>query len=249
MLQIEPAPPTLREVNCEARRQRILETTRRLIASGGMRALTMRSLAAGARLSVTTLYNLIGGREEIINALIGDSIDRMDRILEREAPLEDPLQRCRAIITVSIDHVVENKKFFQPLTMALYDAGDRENVPPRPISNRATRMQSLAIREAISQGLLTDLLDPEVLASQIYHGWEIAYSHWGRGVVDEVGFRAQALYGLYVALLGVAAPQVRPQIESELRALDLQLAGKPARRVPLERAAGEHSNSSSSRAS
>ncbi|MBW2390360.1 MAG: helix-turn-helix transcriptional regulator, partial [Deltaproteobacteria bacterium] len=85
MLQIEPEPPTLREVNCEARRQRILETARRLITRGGMRALTMRRLAAGARLSVTTLYNLIGGREEIIKALIGDSIDRMNRVLEREA--------------------------------------------------------------------------------------------------------------------------------------------------------------------
>ncbi|MBW2725254.1 MAG: TetR/AcrR family transcriptional regulator [Deltaproteobacteria bacterium] len=249
MLQIEPEPPTLREVNCEARRQRILETARRLITRGGMRALTMRRLAAGARLSVTTLYNLIGGREEIIKALIGDSIDRMNRVLEREAPLEDPLQRCRALITVGTDHVVENKEYFQPLIMALYEAASREDVPRRPISNRATSMYSLAIQEAISQGLLTDVLDPDVLGSQIFHGWETAYMHWGRGIIDEASFRARALYGLYVALLGAAAPHVRPQIEAELRALNLQLAVNPASRVLPEDTAGEHSSSSSIRVS
>ncbi|MBW2294054.1 MAG: TetR/AcrR family transcriptional regulator [Deltaproteobacteria bacterium] len=214
-----------------------------------MRALTMRRLAAGARLSVTTLYNLIGGREEIIKALIGDSIDRMNRVLEREAPLEDPLQRCRALITVGTDHVVENKEYFQPLIMALYEAASREDVPRRPISNRATSMYSLAIQEAISQGLLTDVLDPDVLGSQIFHGWETAYMHWGRGIIDEASFRARALYGLYVALLGAAAPHVRPQIEAELRALNLQLAVNPASRVLPEDTAGEHSSSSSIRVS
>lgn len=238
MLQLDSGPPTLREVNCEERRLRILETASRLIARGGMRALTMRRLAAGARLSVTTLYNLIGGREKIIRALIVDSIDRMDQILEREAPLADPLQRCRAIVTVSIDHVIENKSYFRPATLTLTDQSPRKDSPHRPISNRAAGMQSLAIREAISQGLLIDLLDPDVLGWQIYHTWENAYAQWGRGTVDDAGFRAWALHGLYVALLGVATPRTRPMIESELRALDLQLGSSPnpSSRGPLERA-------------
>ena len=37
--------------------------------------------------------------------------------------------------------------------------------------------------------------------------------------IDEDGFRARALYGLYVALLGVATKRARPSIEAELSKL------------------------------
>ena len=61
--------PTLRQVNIESRRRRILEAARNLIATGGMQALSMRKLAAESGLAVTTLYNLYGSRDEILFAL------------------------------------------------------------------------------------------------------------------------------------------------------------------------------------
>lgn len=227
MFQIESTPSNLREVHCESRRQRILEAARRLIASSGMQAVTMRRLAKDAGLSVTTLYNLIGGRGKIVAALIDDAIDRMDDVLTREAPLDDPIERCRAVVTVSIEYVVRNAEIFQPLALSVsHDVADKMSngdEAKRSISNRASRMQSLAIREAIAQELLIDLLDPDCLGSQIYHGWEAAFFLWGQGVLDEVEFRARALYGLYVALLGVSSEKLRPKIESELRSLECNL--------------------------
>ena len=47
--------PTLREVNIESRRQRILEAARSLIAGGGMQSLSMRKLAAESGLAVVGL--------------------------------------------------------------------------------------------------------------------------------------------------------------------------------------------------
>ena len=70
MFQIESTPSTLREVHCESHRQRILVSAQRLIASGGMRTVTMRRLAEDADLSVTTLYSLIDGHGKIVAALI-----------------------------------------------------------------------------------------------------------------------------------------------------------------------------------
>ena len=46
------SPVGLRELNVAARRERILEAARRLIAAGGMPALSMRKLAREAGLSV-----------------------------------------------------------------------------------------------------------------------------------------------------------------------------------------------------
>jgi AcrR family transcriptional regulator len=44
------------------RRQRILGAARRLVAERGYEALTMRELAQVSRVTVPTLYNLIGGK-------------------------------------------------------------------------------------------------------------------------------------------------------------------------------------------
>ena len=82
-------PATLREINVEARRRRILDAARSLIAKGGMAALSMRKLATEAGLSVTTLYNLYGVRDEILHALIDDAVDRIEPVLDAEAPIVD----------------------------------------------------------------------------------------------------------------------------------------------------------------
>ena len=57
----------------------------------------MRKLARRADLSVPTLYNLFGGREEILKALVVEAIDRMDAILEHEAKRADLTGKLAAL--------------------------------------------------------------------------------------------------------------------------------------------------------
>ncbi len=215
---------SLREINVEARRHRILDAARRLIAEGGMAALSMRKLAAEAGLSVTTLYNLYGVRDEILNALIHDAVDRMEPVLDAEAPLDDPLERCRAIITVSVAHFDEHEAIYRPMMVASYEGLSSTAVADRRMAKRAAGMQSEAIEQAIAQGLLHDTLSPDRLGEQIYHGYELACVQWAFGLIDIAGFEARALYGLYLALLAVAIDEVRPQLEAHLRDLEGQLA-------------------------
>jgi AcrR family transcriptional regulator len=222
VLHQAPAP-SLREINCEARRQRILEAARTLITDGGMPALSMRKLAQEADVSVTTLYNLFGARNDILAALVHDAIDRIDQILEREAPLDDPIERCRAVITVSVRYIADQEATFRPMIHTLYQGLSLGGIERSDTSERAAHMQRIAIEKAIDQGLLHDTLDPGVLASQIYHGYDLACCHWAYGLLDADGFRARALYGLYVALLAVATDRLRPALETELRTLEREL--------------------------
>lgn len=220
---------SLRERNVAARRQRILDAARRILLRDGLAGLSMRKLADEADLAVKTLYNLWGGRGSILAALVEDAMDRMDGALEREAPLDDPLERCRAVVTVSIREIVEDEAVFRPMVIASQENRAGDDARQRDSTTRATRMQAVAIRAAIEQGLLRDLLDPEQLGRQIHHGYEMALLRWASGDLDEEGFRARALYGLYVALLGVASDAVRPSIEAELRRLEpiLRAQGAP----------------------
>jgi len=225
MSQLDEPSRSLREVNCEARRQRILEAARTLIARGGVQALSMRKLALEAGVSVTTLYNLFGVRNAILAALVHDAIDRIDQILEDEAPLDDPIERCRAVITVSVRYIGDQEAVFRPMVLTLYQGLLLGGIERPDTSERAAHMQQVAIEKAIAEGLLRDTLDPGVLASQIYHGYDLACCQWAYGLIDTAGFRARALYGLYVALLAVATDQIRPMLEGELGKLEAELGG------------------------
>jgi hypothetical protein len=133
------------------------------------------------------------------------------------------------VITVSIQHLVENEVIFRPMLMAAHQGLGQRSVADGRVSQRAARMQGVAIEAAIEQGLLRDVLDPNLAGRQIYHGYDLAAVQWAFGVLDDAGFRVRALYGLYTVLLGIASEPVRPRIEAELRELEEQLvAARPA---------------------
>jgi AcrR family transcriptional regulator len=227
--------PTLRETNIEFRRQRILEAARGLIAGGGMQSLSMRKIAVESGLAVTTLYNLYGSRDDILFALVEDAVDRIVPILDAEAPIEEPLARCRAVITVSVEYFAENDAIYRPMMVASYEGLSDGLAADRRLAKRAAGMQREGIEQAIAQGLLTDTLDPERLGEQIYHGYELACVQWAFGLLDDAGFRARALYGMYIALLAVASDALRPEIEAELKALEDELAASAERSEQRER--------------
>ena len=215
---------TLRQINIRSRRQRILKAARNLIAGGGMPSLSMRKLATEAGFSVTTLYNLYGSRDDILFALIQDAIDRMVPILDAEAPVDDPLARCRAVITVSVRQFAANEDIYRPMIVASYEGLSCGPEADRRLAKRAAGMQREGIEQAIEQGLLADTLEPERLGEQIYHGYELACVQWAFGLLDEAGFRARALYGMYLALLAVANDAVRTELEANLKSLEGELA-------------------------
>ena len=144
-------PATLREINVEARRRRILDAARSLSAICGMAALSMRKLATEAGLSVTTLYNLYGVRDEILHALIDDAVDRIEPVLDAEAPIVDePLERCRAIITVSVAHFEQHDAIYRPMIVASYEGLSRAGFSDRRLAIRAGGMQSAAIQQGMT---------------------------------------------------------------------------------------------------
>ena len=234
---LQKKPTTLRALNIEARRQRIIEAARKLIATGGMPALSMRKLGATAGLSVTTLYNLFGNSDGILSALIDDAIDRVDEALERESCREDPIEQCHAVVTLGVRCMVEDEAVYRPVNIARHERLARAGAEERHVSDRAAAIVATAIRQAITQGQLTDLLDSRQLAQQIYTSWDRAFAHWAFGLIDEAEFRDRALYGMYVVLLGIATETVQPHILDQLHQLERALDQS---RQKAEESAEEH---------
>ena len=63
----------------ELRRQRILAAARTTLARDGFDALTVRSLAEQAGITVPTIYNLVGSKDDLLRQLIEGLLNRCER--------------------------------------------------------------------------------------------------------------------------------------------------------------------------
>jgi AcrR family transcriptional regulator len=141
---IPQAVSSLREANCESRRQRILESARQLIAEEGPAAITMRRLATEAGLSVTTLDTLIGSQEKILTAVVVDALDQIGSGLARESALDDSLIPIRLLMRAGI-------AFFRPTSI-------RQRTSPRANgrSSSTARASNRDVRRSCGTRLLHD---------------------------------------------------------------------------------------------
>ena len=204
------------------RRDRIVEAARRIIVRDGIDGLAMRGLAKEAGVAVRTLYNLFEGRDAILFEITSRAMDRMDAAYDAEAPLDDPIARCHAVVVISLRHVVEEEAWYRPVLLWRPEPGSR--AAERSLATRAGRMQAVALEAAMARGDLRQECDPEALGRLIYDGWEHAARLWAERHTDAEGFEARALYALYVALLSVATDTHRDTFVARIRELEARLA-------------------------
>ncbi|MEE3328898.1 MAG: helix-turn-helix domain-containing protein [Myxococcota bacterium] len=221
------SPPGLRERNLEVRRQQILRAARELLSRGGLGALSMRKLADEASLSVNTLYNLWGTREEILRALTIDARDRLAASLPIEVSPEDPIAYCRSLVGATIQGLCRQHEFFRPMILAWLE-GEIEGRPsPIEPMEQSIDMLSQIIETARKSGLVECPMKPDQVAWQIQHGVRFASIQWALGRIDDVHFEARALYSVNLAFLGLVDEDRRPEIQSRLKELERKLQVQP----------------------
>ena len=188
----------------------------------------MRKLADDAGVALKTLYNQYGGRAAILRALVSETMDRMDEAFEAAAPLHsDPIEYCRAVVTVSIDLLERDKALTRALVLSQYQGLEGGPSDDGGVTSRPAQMQAVALREAVEQGYLRDELDPDLLGSLIYQCYRMAFVLWAFDQIDRTTFEARALYGLHVVLASVATPKLEPRLSTELARLEALLRERP----------------------
>ncbi len=243
MSPVSPDPDTsgpdgsassLRERNVEGRRQQILQAARLLLSRGGIGALSMRKLAEEAQLSVNTLYNLWGTREEILRALTLDAQDRIEASLPLETSPEDPIAYCRTLVQATIRELCQQHEFFRPMILAWLEGAIAGKPTPVEPMEHSIHMLSQIIQTARKNDLLECPMKPEQVAWQIQHDAQFASIQWALGRIDDAHFEARALYGVNLAFLGIVREERRDEIRSKLKGLERKLRMPPAN---LEKAA------------
>lgn len=174
----------------------------------------MRRLAECAQLSTRTLYNLYGAKEDILFALMAEGMRETDAKLGKSSPA-DPLERSRALLTVSIDQLCARTAF----NRALYRGFEPGVGRASEFVSKARDRQQVMLEAAQDMGLLQKSVSARVLAHHIVTGYGFAVRLWCREVLDNAQLKAHALHARALCLLAVALAPARARLEREIEAL------------------------------
>lgn len=148
-----------------ARREAILAATRDLISKSGYEGTTVRGVAEQAGVAKGTLYNIYGGKDELIFSAVLDVRDDIeDRIveLEPEPGLDSILKTNQAVM----EEIVRTPTYAQAISRALFGAHSAKMLVPSLIAN-PIKMTRKALEKAQSRDEIEADVDCEMLARQL----------------------------------------------------------------------------------
>ena len=189
----------LRTANKRRRRQQILLAAHDLIARDGVQALTMRALAEHSSVSVPTVYALVGGRDEVIAALMEAAVQRFDTGIA--ALTTRGLFRATAIVELFADIVDHERDLLRALLAsgALVAAGSEP-----PLFHRRQVELERAFREAVEDGELRADVDPVFAATTAVRlGMGVIFD-WVVQSGDPIDLRAELLRSTSVLIAAFA---------------------------------------------
>ena len=95
------------------RRERILEAARSIIAERGYEGLTMRDLAHSSRVTVPTIYNLVGSKEQVLFAAVEQTTGSFVSSLAR-APGD-----VIAVVDAAVSELLRMPRYYRALLLVL----------------------------------------------------------------------------------------------------------------------------------
>ncbi len=216
------------------RRARIVAAAQAIIGERGYTAITMRDLARVSRVTVPTLYNLIGSKDEVVIAAVAD---RTERYVERLAPLAGlaPAERVLAIVDAVVEEFLSAPLYYRAMLGMIYAS-------PAAASLRAQTSREVqqplehALAELAAKGELAAWADPRALANQIEALAQVASLRWSTGAITDDEMRVTSRYATALLLLGVCAGAAQEQVEAIARRSQSLRPRVPADGEPVQRA-------------
>jgi AcrR family transcriptional regulator len=213
---LKTSPPNLFEVHKTARRARILAAARKLIARRGFEGLTLRDLAAASEVSVPTVYNLIGGKQAVLVALLDEMLARIAARLG-DARAGGMVERALALCEAGWSETLAEPNYFRGLMHAFLVS--EETAPlRREIDERNIALMAGVLGAGKADGELASWADPLTLSYTMYSSYIATMLRWCGGELDDAALPAAISYGLALILGGVARGDAVRKLERLARA-------------------------------
>ena len=174
------------------RRQRILQATRLQIATGGYATLTMRDLAASAGVATTTLYNIYGGKDEVVVAALEDVMSDLAR---RHEALQlrglDAFIAYREMMGVQI---VSTPQYAEAMTKVLFAAQPSDPIVQLLLDVGLKRTRRM-LTEMADDGDLEEQVDIALLTRTVAGGNWSTLLLWMKGFLALHDLEAEFVKG------------------------------------------------------
>lgn len=214
----EPTTP-LRVANMRKRRERILAEARGLITRRGFESLNLRELARLAEVTVPTIYNLLGNKEEVLVALFEGVLGEIDARMQG-AEADDALAQATVVVTASTGLFAEDEDYYRSAFLAveyLNQSGEHHDKVAQ-IYAWGERMASAGFVACRDAGLLAGRIAPERLGEAVLRGYRTSCRAWAFGLIDLARFRRDALVDIYIALAADASSDFHAELVKHIAA-------------------------------
>lgn len=211
---------TTRLLNMQKRRERILAQARKLLAEKGFDALNLRDLAEMSEVTVPTIYNLIGNKEEVLKALMMGAFEDFDSELRKQAP--DGAAELPALMIQTLTELISRNEELYRATALASERVENELSEKKNYGIKRVPLRKLGgnlYHQAFDEGLLRGDIAPEILIELIIANHQIAFRDWAHRIISLEAMAEQSLRGFYVALAADATDSFRDIITSQLKAL------------------------------
>lgn len=218
--------------NMNERRDRILDAARSIIAESGFDSLTTRGLAQIAGVSAPTLYNLIGGKDDIVRALAKAGAEHVQQRLSL-LKFESCLEWIEAIADEAVDMVEGDQTYHRALSFCqdriAGGYGLRGDIGSHPALGEAAMTIALPACEAArAKGLLRGNVSNRDITEQMFYAYLGPTREWAFGTISLEMSRYRIKRGFILALAADASDAFREELLERLATLAQASAGRSA---------------------
>ena len=205
---------TKREQAVQTRKRRIFDAARSIIIKSGLESLTTRALAQAAGLTVPTLYNLVGGKDEILTQMLSHDVEAIWERLDFDRRAS-PLDMADAIIAEAYEVVRVDKalhRAFLPLMIDLkivLAANPGRDDPGARAANRCVEMARFACQKAIETGDLRGAIPAAELGQQMFITYRGPMRDWLEEVISAQEMIRRQKRGFYLVMAADASDPFR----------------------------------------
>ena len=187
-----------RRQQMDERRERILEAARGLIESRGYQGLTMRDLARISGVTVPTVYNLIGSKEEVLFATVEEQTRHFVADLERARG------DLIAVVDATVSQLLRRPRYYRALVLVLLGT-EPADPSRRHVAGAVAREIAIALSKLSKAGDLAGWVDLAALGERLHAHLDMTSIEWARGGLSAASLRATARFEAATTMRGVTS--------------------------------------------
>ena len=176
----------------QKRRTRILHAAQKMLVQGGYDGINLRALATAAGVTVPTLYNLIGNKEQIVVALFGEALSEVETRMSAHQGTE-PLEIAEAVVIESTGLFAEDEDYYRAAFIAVeyLSQSDEHHATVARLYAWGERLTAAGCVACTRAGYLQGKVPAAVIGSHILRTYRTSCRAWAFHRISLAEFRQQ----------------------------------------------------------